>query len=438
MDNNFSINSNQNYDIIQNLRSQIYTLNNQQINYQILLNEKENQIKNCINEFEYMKSIFEKEKSNYIKNDEENQKEIQILKNKIIQINQENSKAIDELRRENFKLTKEIDKKEELIEIKNNEITKFKNQYDNIEQLNENNKKQMLKMKSEYFFLKQILNDKENEIRELYKLKRKFNIKDLTQEESNQYFDYKNYDNLKLEFSQLNTKYKKLKEEKDIIFNNNEFLKNKLKNYDELNDKYLELNEKNNLYEKNLYEIKQLRNEIEDLKKINNQYKETFKILSTQNKTLLYKSTLEEGSSIFLSTSLSEKEYKDYLYKNIDELTNKINDLIEKNKELNKKDKIYSDEKNKLNKEIENYKNTISQMQNYIKDLEEINKSQYKKNLYLKSASCTVFLDESLPSQNQKDSIEESPSFKKLLQQNNELNDKIIKKDKIIDDLKKK
>ena len=43
MDNNFSINSN--YNIIQNVRSQIYTLNNQQINYQILLNEKKIKLK---------------------------------------------------------------------------------------------------------------------------------------------------------------------------------------------------------------------------------------------------------------------------------------------------------------------------------------------------------------------------------------------------------
>ena len=47
---------------IQNLCSQIYSLNNQQIDYQMLLNEKENQINNYINEYEYMKSIYEKEK----------------------------------------------------------------------------------------------------------------------------------------------------------------------------------------------------------------------------------------------------------------------------------------------------------------------------------------------------------------------------------------
>ena len=57
---------------IQNLCSQIYTLNNQQIDYQMLLNEKENQINNYINEYEYMKSVYEKEKSYYMKIDEDN------------------------------------------------------------------------------------------------------------------------------------------------------------------------------------------------------------------------------------------------------------------------------------------------------------------------------------------------------------------------------
>ena len=43
-------------------------------------------------------------------------------------------------------------------------------------------------------------------------------------------------------------------------------------------------------------------------------------------------------------------------------------------------------------------------MQNYMKELEEINESQKKKNLILKSASCTVSLDENIP-KNKSDSI---------------------------------
>ena len=435
MDDYFKTNSNV---IIQDLHSQIFNLNNQCINYQMIINEKENQLKNCYNEYDYQKLIFEQQKENFDKIEEENKREIEILKKKIIQIREEDNKTIDELRKENFKIKNELKEKEKLFEIKENEINKCKNQNEDFNNIIENYKKQIYKIKNEYFILKQILNDKENEIKGLYELKRKFNLKDIIEKNSSQFFDYNNYNNLKLDFTELNTKYKRLKEEKEQIFINHELLKNKLKNYDgDIREKILELNEKKTQYEQNLREIILLKNENEELKKLNNQYKETFNILNTQNKTLLYKSTLEEASSNFLSTNLSTQQYKDYLYKNIDELSNKINDLIEKNKELKKKEENFSKEKNDLNKEIENYKNTISQMQNYMKELEEINESQKKKNLILKSASCTVFLDENIP-KNKSDSIEESLSFKNLLQQNKELNDKLLLKEENINKLKDK
>jgi hypothetical protein len=83
MDDYFKTNSNV---IIQDLHSQIFNLNNQCINYQMIINEKENQLKNCYNEYDYQKLIFEKQKENFDKNEEENKREIEILKKKIIQI----------------------------------------------------------------------------------------------------------------------------------------------------------------------------------------------------------------------------------------------------------------------------------------------------------------------------------------------------------------
>ena len=154
-------------------------------------------------------------------------------------------------------------------------------------------------------------------------------------------------DNLKEEYTLLNKKYKRLKEEKDIIFNNNEYLKNKLKNFDDIKTELLELKEKKNTFDENNKIIELLKKENEELKQSNNQYKETFKILNQQNKTLLYNQTLEDYKSNFLSVSLSEKEYKDYIYRTIDELSNRINDLIQNNLKLENKEKNFMTENNK-------------------------------------------------------------------------------------------
>ncbi len=362
-----------------------------------------------MNEYEFLTKNFEKI-------NEQNKKEIEKLNKTIIQLTDNYNKTIDDLKSDYLKIQKENFEKDQLITIKNEEIIHFKNKYEAVEKNIENYRKQILKMKNEYFFLKQILNDKENEIKALYDLKRKYNYTDLIEENPNKNFDDNNLDNLKEQYSLLNKKYKRLKDEKDTIVNNNEYLKDKLKNFDDIKTELLQLKERKINFDENNKIIELLKKENEELKQSNNQYKETFKILNQQNKTLLFNKTLQDYDSSFLSFSLSEQQYKDYIYKTIDELSNRINDLIQNNLKLQNNEKNFLNEKNELKKEIGEYKITLEQMQNYISELEEINKEHNKKNLISNSSYENFFNDKTFQKQNILD--ENNPNLKKLLQQN--------------------
>ena len=213
---------NENSNNIFNLNSRISLLTSKCVQYQYELNEKENKFLNLLNEYEFKKKEFESEKKNFEKREEENKKDKEKLNKQINLLTDKYNKKIDELRKENSQIKKESFEKEQIITIKNEEIINLKNKYESIEITIENYRKQILKMKNEYYFLKQILNDKENEIKGLYELKSKFDYKELI--EDNKIFDYNNYDNLKEQFTLLNKKYKRLKEEKSTIFNNSMIL----------------------------------------------------------------------------------------------------------------------------------------------------------------------------------------------------------------------
>ena len=481
------INENRNYKIeiennLENIKKSIIKKEKQNSEYIKEITEKNNKIKslqininnlndNIINIKE--ENLLEKEKYNIeinklqIELNETKEgknliiKEKEELDNEIKKINLINNKQAKEIGNQNG-IIKQLNQKilnlSSTLKLKENEIQIEKNKNNKLNQLYTIESQKNIKCNNQLSFFQQIINDKENEIKNMRKTFTAFN-----------------------NYKQIKGSNKENEEFKNKLIEENITLKEKAKEYNKLQLNYNELINKFNIISQNESQYKEMEKEynklIEENKKMleeNNEIKKMMEILNNQNKKLLYENTFKNNmNNMFGIINNHEKKdknnydnkYENYLCSNIDELNSKFNILI--NNDIDKETQIkkLNEEKEVLSKKIFEYDSTLKEMKEYIEQIESCNEKYRSYLQYYESEKNDIFkqnivdrinnekyLNENLtlPKNKSINSFyykqssllmrdeEEDEENEKLEKENNELNKKLIENKNEIDNIKQK
>ena len=148
----------------------------------------------------------------------------------------------------------------------------------------------------------------------------------------------------------------------------------------ELTEKFNTLSEAKNISDKIEKEYDMLQNDKESLIKENQNLKKLNDILNKHNKSLLYENNMNKNKKDMISITNKENKYEKYLSNNIEELTNKLNNIAKENIDYENKINILTEEKETLDKQINEYNEILNETNNYIEELENYIQKYENKN----------------------------------------------------------
>ena len=283
----------------------------------------------------------------------------------------------------------ELNQKDEMINIltieKNNLIS-------SINSLNNT----LIQTKSENNCLKEIINDKENEIHNLNTIQNKMKTKtffdinsNLIKAEKGDTSDMSLGDSqvLKNDLSTLKAKVKDLINEKELLNRSNIVLSTQANNYNQVKEQLTALKNENEKLIRISKEHDALKEKCDDLTYENTQYKKTLNFLSKQNQHLLFTKTKENNKDSFLQKKIARDEYDSYLYDSIEELEIKLREMLNKTIQQEKKEEKNNEIINSLRKENEDIKQVMIQMEEYTSKIEQTNKELLAENNSLKEGA---------------------------------------------------
>lgn len=406
----------------QELEKKVSQLNNELINANLKLNsqEKNNQLQ--INKVTSNLKFCEIAKDNLDKENTNLNKELTNLKKQIINDKSILESQIETLQNKNDKLNEIIKEKESCIDKKDFTLNTLEVKVEDYLNSFTQFKKTITELKSENIFLKQIINDKENEIKKLYEYKEKFDIHEFYDKNFTNIVSYGDIEVLREELKKIGTNYTIMKRENELLSQNNKTLTVKLNELLEIKNKFSNVSNENSLLIQTKKDFEKLKLKYEDIEQENNNYKKTIDILIDQNKNLLFNQTIIKDKGTLIKETMSKEKYEKFIYDTIDDLNMKLNENIKSNLKLEEKEKKYINELNEIKKENEEIKNVMMQMEEYTHEIEEMNNSLKKENELLKNDN--IFSSKNISFNEQSFSQDQSSLYNKLNIQYNELVEK--------------
>ena len=386
-------------------------LNSQEKNHQLQLNKVTSNLNFC----EMAKNNLDKENSNL-------NQELTNLKKQILNDKSLLEKQNETLQNQNDKLNEIIKEKESCLDKKDFTINTLEVKVEDYLNSFTQFKKALTELKSENIFLKQIINDKENEIKNLYQYKEKFDIHEFYDKNFTNIVSYGDIEVLREELKKIGTNYTIMKRENELLSKNNTTLTVKLNELLEIKNKFSNISNENSLLIQTKKDFEKLKLKFEDIEQENKHYRKTIDILIDQNKNLLFNQTIHKDKGTFIQESMSKEKYEKFIYDTIDDLNMKLNENIKLNLKFEEKEKKYLNELNEVKKENEEIKGVMMQMEEYTHEIEEINNSLKKENDLLKNDN--IFSPKNNSLNEQSFSQVQSSLYNKLNIQYNELVEK--------------
>ena len=338
--------------------------------------EEEKELKQKITQLEESGEISKIQKEALNKSKDKFINEISILKNQLLEEKERYDDKLNSLNNELSELQKKLKESEVTIEKKDYNIHLQALKLEELNNSFQQNNKALIQMRNENSFLRQVINDKENENKDLHEIKRKFDTKNMYNSFINNTISYGEFESLQQELQKIKSSVYNLKKEKEVLESNNKNLLNKLKDYVDMKEKFSVLSKENE-------ELKQIKKKFDDLTKKFNEvddlkenYKKTITILNLQNRKLLFEVTSKEAMNSFDFQNMDKDQYASFIYSNIDTLQLVNNDNIKKFLAMEKEEKDLREKLIKQEKENKEIKELVIQMEAYTKEIEEINKTQ--------------------------------------------------------------
>ena len=373
----------------QEFEAKIYQLTNEIMNSKLLISNQQKSYEQTIND------LNQKYKMNEIIREKIQQENIS-LSNQLTSFQKEltnekqvSQSTIEMLQKEKEQLVSTMKEKEALIENNKFSISSLQIKIEDYSNSINSFKKTISQLKSENIFLKQILNDKENEIKNLYEYKKQYDTHDFFDNNITNILSYGDITVLKEELKKINKQFISTKRDNEILKQNNIVLLAKVNDLVEMKEKYSNLSNENNQLVNSKKEYEKLKLKYDDLTSENNQFKKTIDILVAQNKKLLLDQTLNKNKGTLMTVNLSKEQYESFIYNNIEDLDLKLKENIKKNLSLEEKEKKLRTELNQIKKENEEIKGVMMQMEEYTHDIELTNNKLKEENLLLKENSFT-------------------------------------------------
>ena len=371
----------------QEFEAKIYQLTNEVMNYKFTISNQQKSYEQKINELNQKYKMNEIIKDNHQQENTSLNNQLTSIQKEFINEKKVSQRTIEMLQKEKEQLVGTMKEKDALIENNKFCISSLQLKIEDYSNSINSFKKTISQLKSENIFLKQILNDKENEIKNLYEYKKQYDTHDFYDNNITKILSYGDITVLKEELKKMNNQFNSTKRDNEILKQNNIVLLAKVNDLVEMKEKYSNLTNENNQLLNSKKEYEKLKVKCDDLASENNQFKKTIDILASQNKKLLLDQTLNKNKGTLMTVNLSKEQYESFIYNNIEDLDLKLKENIKKNLSLEEREKKLRTELNQLKKENEEIKGVMMQMEEYTHDIELINNKLKEENLLLKDNS---------------------------------------------------